>query len=1655
MAKSLLMTHSDLSPCPTSFAHGSVFSFLMLRVQIALNDGRTKPQAQRVMMVSPSGLAGTLPYAVMRDNVKRKMGFKRQPRVFHTDGIEWANDSVVYNGMMVIADEAGRDFRGARRADVVCATPNFVAPPRANVFNAFRRSHTGYQALAPLVVAGVAAVGVDAGHHSELRAGGPSLPPVQLKGRFPVLEGDVRAWVRHVADVHPIIIHCTVPLPGVEAFDYVTDAQFPPYDGTPHTATLYECRGLWVSATSGRVLARRLHKFFEGALPVDAVAMHRKYDGTLVTPVLLDDGRVVWATRTYAIQYTNPALEAVLLPYLRAGQTVMFEFCTDTRPVGVLVYDACMLVLIARRDNTTGAYLSTAELADAVMPLGIRVAEPVAAVDAPGTAGVEGVVVTCADGNMVKVKTRWYMDVVRSRLMKDPVRWLHDRGHGQLPDTMRYVPDGDLRARQLFVDLVAWREYALDKGLSVRDVDDQLRQYWGVGHPCDADTVTAVLNSFIQRGERVLVEALLADRLLPETAPSPLVTACTAEVRDHVLGVYLPRKLEKLGDGATVELMYGYGPSEGKLFGLHEGVAYKHGLIDLRVDLQPALAQATAHNGDNDYGLLLVQCERATGQHITLAGVFVPVNVRYTLDMVVDAMRSSFDSQELVTLSRTAVTGGVDSDDEKERPPEHEQERATRLVYCDLDGVLVDLPSIADGRRADVDFSVLPPMSYGADLWARICAVAGQTPTILTAVSRTATKKRHKEIAAQKRQWVATHLGDDVVVITCAAGDKHLHVAPGAILIDDNDHPRWRECGGVLIRHVSPARTVFELTAALDSQWWRKAVESQRLAAVPPSITPGSVVWVPAGTAEKPAGLDGVTAVGFDAEWDFTSADGVEIVQLATPAGVVYVVDVAGGVPAWMIQLLENDGVTKACYDLSCSDIDRLRVTVRNVFDLRADVRHGGAGGAGAGGGLAEVASTILALACPPGASEFVKNKAMTLSDWSTRPLSSAQLQYAAADAAILLCLHRVLGSPPGANVAGAGAKAARHGGGAVAIQSATEVREGDACSVEYWAYVLDVDSSRMLRRAFPPVHACRGADCYDHVTTPHALELTGRPVQLVVTAACTTADVQAVRVAGGDPEYDDAHVTLSYAPHATAKDVGAVPVTAWTDLPTRLTVSGTPCAFVRSLVSPLASLSEAVQRKVDRFERCDADKVLTFQAADLTSEQRALVHEYALRTGLRSASHGVDTHRRLTLTKTKSRRPKPGTAKYDRLFEQKTHRVFDVALFKSLKLHQAPSGHVGKHGVITPAIATLVTAARAGEAVVVIMRGLPGTGKTTVAHALASEPRAVMSADDFFGGGAGGGAQTTETLDIEHAHAQCEGALEALLEAPTPPRVVVVDNTSACHWMYARYVRVAQSHSRRVVVVELQCPSAHAALAYARRSVHGVGVDAVMGMYYSWQRDDDAIVVAPYLPTSPDVATAPTLAAWLKAACVPLAMTPTPSTTHMIVGVGTSPRYISIANHLMPGFLECYVQCTEKKWLCELIQREPFAFFADIDDLGTRHSWRDVGVFLSETLGLADVLIVAAHPQANRGHVYTTTPTSREGALRLCEAIRAAGLVAAVDTEVYGSTGGLRMPGSSKLVHGVDSGREYVCAVFWAGDDASVTSLADILPRARINLAL
>ena len=194
-----------------------------------------------------------------------------------------------------------------------------------------------------------------------------------------------------------------------------------------------ECRGI-IFYEDGRIMSRRLHKFFNVNEREESLAQNidfskphvilEKLDGSMITP-MISNGKLTWGSKA-GVTFLTPQIEEFVKKnpqyaeyaafWLENDVTPIFEWCSNQNRI-VISHPVDRLVLIAIRDNTSGAYLQYD-----FMKFGANY-EDIEVVKAyPGTVesmeklieitkpleGTEGFVVRFDDGEMFKVKADQY-----------------------------------------------------------------------------------------------------------------------------------------------------------------------------------------------------------------------------------------------------------------------------------------------------------------------------------------------------------------------------------------------------------------------------------------------------------------------------------------------------------------------------------------------------------------------------------------------------------------------------------------------------------------------------------------------------------------------------------------------------------------------------------------------------------------------------------------------------------------------------------------------------------------------------------------------------------------------------------------------------------------------------------------------------------------------------------------------------------------------------------------------------------------------------------------------------------------------------------------------------------------------------------------------
>lgn len=129
---------------------------------------------------------------------------------------------------------------------------------------------------------------------------------------------------------------------------------------------------------------------------------------------------------------------------------------------------------------------------------------------------------------------------------------------------------------------------------------------------------------------------------------------------------------------------------------------------------------------------------------------------------------------------------------------------------------------------------------------------------------------------------------------------------------------------------------------------------------------------------------------------------------------------------------------------------------------------------------------------------------------------------------------------------------------------------------------------------------------------------------------------------------------------------------------------------------------------------------------------------------------------------------------------------------------------------------------------IVIIMRGLPGSGKSTKALTYNG---VIVSADHFFIEQDGGYSFNISRL--AEAHSECMRKFLWECENETP--IIVVDNTNTKKWEYSDYVQKAKYFGYSVIIDSLfdgKCTTNQ----LAKRNIHGCPEAKIIAMMNRWE---------------------------------------------------------------------------------------------------------------------------------------------------------------------------------------------------------------------------
>lgn len=219
------------------------------------------------------------------------------------------------------------------------------------------------------------------------------------------------------------------------------------FDGE-HAPFRRESRGIVFDAATGNIVSRPLHKFFNvmeksfthaSVIPWQDVArIMVKRDGSMVHPIKINGEIIMKTKKTHTSKEAIAATEFMksdvkFIKWVSAvmdlGHTPIFEFTSPNFPI-VVHYKNDELTVLHIRNNVTGEYYKLCDYAqmfgtpECPFPFVEDVSnqfkvDGIVSWDAlfewsQTAQNVEGVVVQMINGEMYKVKTKWYQELHRS-----------------------------------------------------------------------------------------------------------------------------------------------------------------------------------------------------------------------------------------------------------------------------------------------------------------------------------------------------------------------------------------------------------------------------------------------------------------------------------------------------------------------------------------------------------------------------------------------------------------------------------------------------------------------------------------------------------------------------------------------------------------------------------------------------------------------------------------------------------------------------------------------------------------------------------------------------------------------------------------------------------------------------------------------------------------------------------------------------------------------------------------------------------------------------------------------------------------------------------------------------------------------------------------
>lgn len=1538
----------------------------------------------------------------------------------------------------------------------------------------------------------------------------------EMNGIFPIFKGNVLNLIVKAIELNPKIkgFHRK----GYISFDYEEDTIFP--DAIDwNTSIQRECRGLIVSTTTGNILARRFHKFFNinereetlmKNIDLTGAIIQEKLDGSLVSPIMFEDSSIIWATRknqcmeveAYISNCKDIEYNQFAKYFLSLNITPLFEWCNDSTRVGVLYYSHKQLILLALRHNETGEYINIDKEIIAKFRVPVVLEHKIdyhkddindLLKQVKESTNKEGIVLTMENGIKYKFKSHWYISMCYSQkfgnfFLPEMIK-LNSSIKSIPPDKIWFTAisniDDVISSTIDLLDTAEAIEFKnfvniVQKSISLLKTDLEhwliesfdiignkqvitqvgIKSGWNdtlINTLVNNQDITNVLKNFLIKMTRNNQISSIEEMLdvkwnngIIDYSNTILDLGnfhdCSNELKTHVLNVYLSKKISNylgikdINSNTIVNIRSNYNSDEGKIIGMWEYFT-KDNIWDLRIDLQSQKKTGyTEHYGNSEYALLLVQYGLPSNSdekpHGDFAGILVPTNYDIEFGDIISAMEQSFVYKKLVKLRRK------------------KQKLTKYKVFCDLDGVLADFErGVIDltGRNVESQtsskmwdrifscpnfFYTLKPTQYCEYLWNTICKISEQIPTILTGVPQ-----GKKQYPTEKLSWCKKYLDDSIEnIITCKSADKYKYSNISHILIDDNylNGVKWIQYGGIFIHHVTPQRTIYELTRifGLVEKTKIDIRETLNLDYFQSDI---NVCFIDDKYTQPINLLDIAklnSIVSIDSEWDPVSTKSVSIIQICTN-NQVYIIDWINphsSVIEQIEQIFKDNSIIKICYGIDKNELKRLNMNLNNIIDLQ------------------EVVSDIfdfqinktpsLALTCSTLLNKKInKSKDLQAGKWEIRPLSYEQLYYAKCDVIILFELFEKIKILTGDKYL-IPKKLLTSSTGNIKIKVCDDNELKKPVKILFSGVFLSEQSTKTLVNFIKPIHKNILANHLTLKYKPAELDLKGLSigelVSIKINGYFQDDTIQAVRCECMNSIY---HITISTVLQDQAKLSNHILKWNDVDINDSIQLFGQIGVQVIESEDLLTSLPERIKKNIIEFQQnALPEQKLKFKANELCAKERSVIHEYSKQMGIISESTGKEGTKKLVLTMGRKKK----LNEYINT-DSKIIKVTDKYLFSMLNIisddyNYSLGGKILNNGYIS----SNHDIYNINHRTMYILRGLPGSGKSSTSNYLTENLGncIICSADDYF---YKDGIYSWDENKLDFAHEYC---FDNVLQCIKDKKNVIVDNTNIKLKEFTKYIDLAKTYNYNYIVLEIYCKNKEQSILFSKRSLHSVPIQDVLKMYDRWEKFDDSILLEPYSKNNNDIMQI-SLNKWLdeKRVCH---FTKSRNKTHLIMEIGTSPaRFLDIPDEMMDEFIKIYSESTEPKYIMELITNETkFKLFFDFDYINDfalsddciyeigRILLKSIDNYVINTLYITGCVSISANNKIKTGLHFkfddllvdcnTALELREKFILLLNHYDDKINWDLVIDKEVYSLNKGIRMFGSRKVTKGIDIGHVY-----------------------------